>query len=865
MKYSSRFKYVISVALFLCLMSVAGSCVCEELGAWDKAQECSSVAIRVKLPEQTVVNPMTRAEAKDFEQLANMNIIISDKGIIRKRLYLDFDNMKWGDGTDLAYGTESAGVTVTYEDDENGYRVFHLTFADTYWDDGLSLNSCQFHAVANFGRQIGSEDDRDFVTGLRALEVHAGETDINGNKHCTVPTPNVMYGDIVSEETKPIIDTKPSEVTRIVTIELQRTAAMITLAMDGTDLDANIVIALDSVTLHNVPNTCQLGPGNKATRSQISPIGDFRGGMMISNGYTLVGKKRQESVSGYEEQQGYKTVIGNHYERDAQGHMSNVSSELVRPLFLFENMQGTGAPVDNLGVGNPQTMKRPEGVEASKGAIANYNNNGVCSYIEVNATYTQYDETNLTTIKSRGPVSWRFFLGRDSERDLNVERNTNYQLTLQLSGSGIGESDYSWRVDENLKSTPVVGTPDMVVGGGGEMFCVEFKDPNYSNQNMKITSTDGTFVYVYSTPNNDKSYDWFQVTEVGNGSYKHYRTSDKQMWFYVQPFLPGDDDTKTERSCKVSFTTPGGDELATVSFTQYKPVTFSITRDDLEKYPDDEDLQRALFIVNEYYKHNVVEKGDFVFYADRVDREAMPWGFSGVLLDKNQNTGFENVYHLIKPLPANDLPPTCVNHKAYAGHYLPTGKGFRTETSPGSGTYDSYIDYSNGSCMIHAAMENHFQQYYPKPAKNVTPDMLLSVTVDGVYRPGSKEDPTPEDKRYSWCVPSIVGCQLVEILNRFYKNHDIADRGFDSKYPISQWTSYWTSNSATADLKTVYPTLVPPIDGKNRSFVYQFGMGLDKIKEGDMYPARLLMPRATPIKYRLLNIRPNLLEDTATN
>lgn len=844
-----NFRYILPMLVLLWLAIGTTSCIKEEFAEKYNSGNVSSVSIRVKLPEQTIVNPATRAEAAEFDELNNINILISDKGTIKQRIYLDFITNKWEDGTPFEFGIAKDGVTVTLEN-TGAYNEYHLEFSDNYLAD-IPVKTCEFHAIANWGEAIMSNT----VSELRALQTHTNTQNLEGTDHSIVPTPNVMYGDIVSERSEVIDPANPAEIKRVVTVGLERTAAMITLAIDGTDLANTAVIRLESVTLHNVPNVCQLGRGNKATRSQIAQIGDFRGGMMLANGYQLVGKARQEAVSGYDEAGGYKTVIGGHY-KTTNDNVSDVNDELVRPLFLFENMQGTGAAVDGLG----QSMKRPIGVDPSEEAINRYNEeSGVCSYIEVKATYTQYDPDNLMTVTGRGPVSWRFFLGSDAESDLNVKRNTNYQLTLKLNDTGIGEANSSWRVDADLKKPEVVGTPDMVVGGGGEMFCVELAGDlsNLITNGLKLSGTEADFVYVYTTAKG--KLQWVQVSEISEKGNTHWGdavVNDKQLWFYVQPLLPDDTYSGNERGCYVEFQSNNGTPQTRVTFTQYRPVTFSLKQDDLTKFQNDKDLQRAYFIIKEYYKHDVQTQGDFTFYADRVDRDAMPWGFAGVQLDKNQNTGFENVYHLIKPLDENRLP-TCQGHIDYAAHYLPTGKGFREKDASQESGYSTYIDYQNGSCMMHAAMENYFQQYYPKPADAVKPADLISVTLEDVYRPGSKDDPTPTDRRYSWCVPSIAGCQLVEILDRFYKNNGITDRGFDPMYPISQWTSYWTSNAATADLKEKYPTLVPEIDGKNRSFIYQFGMGLDEIQEGDTYPARLLMPRASAIKYRLLNIRPS--------
>lgn len=866
MKYRINFniRYALPMLLLLWMALGTGSCVREDFINENGSSNVSSVSIKVKLPEQAVQATQTRATGRDYDEVRNMNILISDKGIIKKRLYLDFADMKWEDGTAITDNSQSNGVTITYKD-VDGFRLFQLNFADDFWavannETPISLKSCQFHAVANWGKKITSSEDRDLVSNLCNLKAETSTVTNNNQEYATVITPNVMYGEISSETTEVIDPANPAEVKRKVTIDLRRTAAMITLAMNGEGLKDGVVIELASVTLHNVPASCVLGSTNKAGENYvtISKNGDFIGGPTLARG-RLVGKGTQ-THNGFTETDGCLTTIGGHYEMDADKNVTVDYDAPIMPLFLYENMQGINT------VAEDETMKRPAGVDATEAAIIAYNENGVCSYIEIIGTYTEYNLSDMSILQ-KGPVTWRFFLGGNETDDFNIERNKNYRLTLNLTDTGIGEANTSWRVDaDELEKPTVVGDTEMVVGGGGEMFCVQ---PNqdlataYPN-GLKLRSVDGNFVYAYTRAKSTE--EWVRTTDFkGNTNIMESSLDGKQIWFYVQPLLPDDPYNGNERSCTVEFVTNNGSSLnpkLEVKFTQYRPVTFSITEADLanQEYSADPDFQEAKRLIEVYYKHDFSTGGEFKFYADRVDRGPLQWGFGGVQLDKNQNTGFENVYHLIDPLEQN-ITETCNDHIEYAKNYLPTGRGWKES--------DRHINYENGSCMMHAAMENYFQQYYPFPggayngvtSPMVTPQELYDMELPP--RPGSTGDNTADTGRqYSWCVPSIVGWKLVEILDRFYKNHGITDRGFDPKYPILQWVSYWTSNAATADLASIYPSLA--IDGKNRSFVYQFGIGLDKIGVDDIYPGYLLMNRNTKVRYRLLNIKPDAVSGTTT-
>lgn len=891
MKSSVCYKYIMAAVSALMLTGL-GSCVQDDYGLRGDSGDYDAVALQIKLPEQRTVDPMTRAEAVDFDKVNDLNIFVSENGDIKKRIFIDAATL----ASVTTDGMELPGQNVTikqgeYEEgvdkDENGYVKYTIDFLDSFWS-GVSMTNCQFHVVANWGKSIpvtegDAVDGETAVTtveALKNLKVAATTTTIGNNSYATPDTPNAMYGD----QDDNIVETTINNVkTKVVTVPMRRTAAMVTLQMDGTGLARYVVIELQNVELRNVPNSCTLGLDNKPSdyTTEISSYGDFKGGPSVSGGYKLIGNSRfysgegdTEFIQGYDEASGYKTIIGGHYPKEADNSVSDVTSTFVIPLFMFENRQPEGT---SDGSPHEGAHKRPANVTVTsndyQGAISNYNETGVCSYLEVVGNYTLYDQTNATDIVARGTVTWRFFLGKDATTSFDVERNTNYRITLTLTGSGIGEKDYSWRVNaDNLKKPQVVGNENNVVGGGGEMFCVEFTNNN-GNSNMKVKyEGDNDFVYAFichKNSTNVNDYEWKSINntnEFKQAVFWWLTGGNKQLWFYVSPLMPDDNWNGNTRTCKMTFTSTNEKETyGSVTFTQYRPVTFSITEDDWAKYGEgstnpDLDLIASKNMIQTYYKHTF-EPGDgtfkeYTFWADRHDRDPMKWGFTGIQMDKNQNTGFENVYHLIKPLQANTTP-SCDGHVAYAAYYLPTGKGFKDSSS-------GYIDYSNGSVMIHAAMENYFQQFYPYPggtrpdgnkAPFKTPNELIGVTLNDVSRPGTG-DGVNEDRRFSWCVPSILGCQLVEKLDRFYKNHGITDRGFDENYPITSWVSYWTSNATTADLANIEAYDPLKIDGKNRSFVYQFDTGLDVIKEGDIYPARLVMPRATDIRYRLLNIRP---------
>ena len=115
-----------------------------------------------------------------------------------------------------------------------------------------------------------------------------------------------------------------------------------------------------------------------------------------------------------------------------------------------------------------------------------------------------------------------------------------------------------------------------------------------------------------------------------------------------------------------------------------------------------------------------------------------------------------------------------------------------------------------------------------------------------------------EDNQFVWCVPSIVGWQILEKLD--IHSREVGNEGiFDPGYPIVPFYSYWTSNAGATNLpEGVYPNA----DGKTNAFVYQFGVGLHSIPENSTYDAQYLVPRNVPQPYRLISIAPDLLKSS---
>lgn len=845
--------YIYIAYMVLCSLISLSSCTDEEMVGRRGQTDYNSVALRVSMPTPVVCEPMTKTGAADFDQMSDLNVVIApkeegDNAEIKKVIYF-----KYAQQTNSVIAETDNGVYYTDEmkDAASNVTSFNLHFTSEWLEkNGITISNgdvdAQFFLVGNWGKSIEQESNVKTVGDLKDLKAHA-----ISSASGLVQAPNIMFGEILPDTETETGTSHPEDNNKtgsclIYKMNLVRTAAMITIMIDGSNLDKDIIITPKTVSLHNVPTSCTIGKHNRVHKEgELKPYE----GMIVANGeskdFFNNGTKVSLANSNTTNPGNYTLVLtaGTHYETDDAGKITNPSNQAVAPLFLYENYHGEGFGASGVTTDN-QWMKRP--AEISEGITNLENVPASCSYIEVTADYFKINNSGETPIEKYGTATWRFFLGGNVTDDFDVLRNHYYKITLSLSGSGVNEKEYSWRVDADLNQPIVVDDTNMVLGGGGEMFRVRVNKKNFKLDN----GTGSPFVYIRCSKGSE--IEWKPLSEINNitGSFHVDQTGGKEyVWFYVQPMIRDvtwtEDKDSHKRSCSIDFCETNGTKVQTVTFTQYEPIKIELGYEDVQD-PEDEDMQQVKKIIETYYNYTFQEgdptpNGKFTMYLDRIDRNSMEWGFSETLLDKNHSTGFENVYHLIDP---KEKGANCDAHVTEAKKYLPTGRNYNE-------------DYTKGSCMMHAAMENYFMRYSPQPNALTTVGDILNTQLPN--RP-QEDTGVNENLRFCWCVPSIVGWQLIEKIDRHYREHKGIPSGiFDPAHPIVPWYSYWTSNAGTADMNDTYSD--PTIDGKTYAFVYQFGRGLDAITSAGKYDSKYLVRRDTKLHYRLLNISPIYMKE----
>lgn len=771
MKIYTYIKYLGITLAFLSSGSLFTSCTNEELTGPSYPKGEGGVTLNITLPDPITIDPMTRAGAADFNKINDLNVVIADGETIENIYYYDGSN------------TDETGPTFTTT---NGEPEVHFSKEYVKTND---LTSKSIYIVANYGKNLRTEQLNN-VSALRNLKQSSSDTP-------GVPNGCMMFAEAVDNggsHTDPNGDTGKK-----LEAKLERTVAMVTVAIDGSGLNKNIMITPTAISLHRVPTDCYIGnPNNDVNAGEngrIAETGEFKDGLQYSWD-PIVGTATQNG--GYSEWYSHKTVTGGHYSENNYGDQS------IAPLFLFENLHGEnfGEPLTE---NDHQGGKRPAGTQNTPDAIDVATPN--CSYLQVDANYMKVDDKGNPQFS--GKVSFRFFLGHDEYKNFDVTRNHYYQVTLALSGNGVTEGgqvgtdeegntilkpnpdDVTWRVDSDL-STASFLTGDVNLNASGEYFYVHVAaDPGVT---WSVTGSGDLFVWCYGSVSG-----WTGWGSVAEGTVIKPIDNSGTLLLYCQPWM-----YQTGETISQSMTltlTPSSGSPTSITITRYSPLRITLSATD---YP----------YIKEIFGKNQVD-----FLMDRIDREALPWGFYGEVLDKNHADGFDNTFHLIDKNPDDD---DCNGHRTVAEKYLPFGTADKTDPTQG------------GSAMIYALMLYENQ--------NTTPSGDPATGVLQQDFPVIDRSQDWNNTKYYWTIPSIEEWQILEKAAR--------DQGaLDENFPILDWFKYWTSDAVTQRSE--------PQGGYTHAFTYQFNQGLDVLTEGDEYPIEQRALRTERLRFRLISVAPD--------
>ena len=502
-------KYIKNIWVAACILmggTLFNSCTDELDGksVINTGTEGINLSISVDGMREKVLTRAETSDRKDKSEIHDLHIILASGDKIKKVFSVE----------STEFGSDQSETSTGLESDPSfgtGDISYHISQEDAKGVDYV-------YVVANYADFSITESNT--VTELKASKVGYSFGDLY----------SPMFGEVALDGSSTNNHGHTNGSTY--SVELKRTLAMITVGMKGENLRSGIVITPQSIALKQVPESCTLGEGYKATEDNID-----------KDGY------------GYQELRWASIASdGEHATKSPANPHSNDAD--VIPLFICENMQG----VDN-------------SITDEKGKVPSDNNQRpTCSYIEVMADYNYYKELdNAENIPSgipsmlTGTITYRFYLGENVSNDFNIARNKHYQLTLNLSGWGglveegivtdnsyNTDADVSWRVDTDLSefnegfvnteaNLPIGGCRFDVIIATDDISKLQLKFGDYGVGDNYETGSGNANRWIYVRT----SQGWESTTGnalSGDFTYKTNSDGTYTISFYAKPWTKSDID-----------------------------------------------------------------------------------------------------------------------------------------------------------------------------------------------------------------------------------------------------------------------------------------------------------------------------------
>lgn len=302
-------------------------------------------------------------------------------------------------------------------------KDFELTGKTAKFSMKVPYGYYYIYAAVNVGNIDDYGGQVKTVKDLKNITFNWNSDDISANSQ--------MFGHFVCPEcgdskTGPLLAVNRKNMS--LRAEVRRAASKVTVAYDGSLLAEGVFVYIQSVQIKDIPLSCSLGTENK--------VSDKKG--LIENGDTI----SYFAPEGNHENWEVRIAAGHKFypnDGDPEKLSENAHSDSQKALFFYENMQGKGknkAQVDSL-MGDNSIYKddKPFG-----------------TYIEVKGYYRSIHPDNV----GRGPIKYRFMLGKNTDDDYNAERNHHYKLTLRFNKFA---NDADWHIDYK-EVPPSIIAPD---------------------------------------------------------------------------------------------------------------------------------------------------------------------------------------------------------------------------------------------------------------------------------------------------------------------------------------------------------------------------------------------------------------------
>lgn len=434
-------------SVLVCLFSVVAPVSCiDDFEVADCGTGDGSIAMTVSYYPNVTNEVQTRAAGNAMEDLRSLAVVVyTDAG-----QFVDLLDETRLPGLDKTL-THTDRPEMSEEDTKNkgGWTEGEQKRA-TFRLEGLPFGRYKIYCVANMAVTPDmvklSEGEKTYETDedkLRSCSLAWNPNNIAAN--------DAMFGYFTEFDEKNIDAPLGRNYAGVVEINrtdiklhawLKRAASKVTVAFDGSGLRQNVSIFIHKVTIKDIPRTCFLGKDNTPVAKELKD----RDAVLIEDGETIYYGINGETDTNPGDGEAKHTSwmqIDNGHPYGGSKHEAN-----SKALFFFENMQGDyeDKPADwddekpfNKESYNKEPkagwvheyLKRPDAdwdktpwdYDTKDKILAG-------TYIEVEGYYESTNDLNTT----KGPIKYRFMLGKNTTYNYNAQRNHHYKVTLGFNG-----------------------------------------------------------------------------------------------------------------------------------------------------------------------------------------------------------------------------------------------------------------------------------------------------------------------------------------------------------------------------------------------------------------------------------------------
>lgn len=549
-------KHNFSIYILLCTLFL-GSIACQDDllykgGEIGEGESLVSATVKFK-PLTPALNGNTRAAGDIIKSIKSLCVLMyNEEGRLLKAYPLKYAGEEVTTPSEGEYTLKNMDRSGDKKTESIGGENKELSSAESqtpHADFKLTIpyGRYRIYAVANISDLLTNENYSNAIQTIESLKSISLTWDTE-----TIANNNQMFGYFTvtgsgqSNDLAVINQSKAS-----LHAWIRRAASKVTVAFDGSRLNDNVYIYIQSVTLKDIPRNCFLGKENKVGENLTNPPSqDEKETVLWKDGETFTYSKDADFHNWPAVTAGRRKTLGieengkipSNEVTDERLDIKKYHTENTPALYFYENIQGTGKDKrqDATGSnGNPDGVLDAPGLPGDPGYIEK-DDKPYGTYVEVKGYYR--------AINSEGPITYRFMLGKDVKTDYNAERNHHYKLTLCFNKDA---NDVDWHIEYQEDKEIIAPDPYYIsyLYDQDAVLPIKLKGTDFSNYKLKAEIIENNWkpdtdddVYWKGTPANDGVWHGFlslaKTTDKIIGDDKHYKTDgtwNKTYWQTTHP------------------------------------------------------------------------------------------------------------------------------------------------------------------------------------------------------------------------------------------------------------------------------------------------------------------------------------------